>query len=404
MFFYIEKIESDGKKISTFKSFEDIGEVLEKLEAEGSTPLKIIRLPKIFSSIAEIFLKKRVKKEEIIEILENLHLIIKSGMPLQTGLEDMAKETENRDLKEILIDISLDLKNGHSLSHAVKKYENHFSPTIVNLIKIGEKTGELESTLKKGADFLSRIENIRKKAKQAMIYPSFAFFAIFGAMLVWILYVLPKIIETFKEMNIELPWITKAVISFSNYMQEYILFIFVFFVILFVLLKVIIKNSYKIRYKFSQLLLKIPILSKFIIYFNIAFFSEYLRLSVVSGLPIFDALKTLQENIRNEVFKKHIKEAIEKIARGSRISDALKGSKLYTPFTIRMIAVGEESGELEEQLKYISDFYYEKVDYMAQNVAKFIEPIVIIVLGLFMAMIMLALFGPVYDLVSKVAA
>jgi len=404
MIYIVEKIDSSGKKIKEIVYAENIEDIFKKIEYEHSIPINIFQLPSYLSFFAKFFLKKRIKKEEIIEVLENLHLVIKSGMPIQSGMEDIAKETQNKDLKEILNKISMEVKEGSSLSLAVSKYEKIFTPTIVNLIKIGEATGELQDTLKKGSEFLKRIENIKKKAKQALIYPSFAFLAIFGAMLVWILYVLPKIIETFKEMNIELPWITKAVISFSNFMQEYILLVAAIIFLMIFIFKLLLSKSYKFRYKFSQFLLKVPILSKFIQYFNIAFFSEYLRLSVASGLPIFDALKTLQENIKNEVFKKHIKDAIDKIAKGSRISDALKESNLYTPFTIRMIAMGEESGELESQLKYISDFYYEKVDFMAQNVAKFIEPIVIIVLGLFMAVIMLALFGPVYDLVSKVSA
>ncbi|WP_281951519.1 type II secretion system F family protein [Nitrosophilus kaiyonis] len=402
MFYIVEKIDTNGKKIKEVVKSSNIEEVLKKIENENAIPLNIFELPAFLSFFELLFSRKKIKKEDIIEILENLHLIIKSGMPIQAGLEDMAKESSNKDLKDMLIDISTSIKEGNSLSNSIRKYEKYFSPTIINLVKIGEATGELQSTLKKGADFLSRIENIKKKAKQAMIYPSFAFFAIFSAMLVWILYVLPKIIDAFKEMDVELPWITKAVISFSNFMQEYFFWILLFFIIAISGFIIFLKKNYKFRYKMSQLLLKTPVVSKFIIFFNIAFFSEYLRLSVVSGLPIFDALKTLQENIKNEVFKKHIENAIEKIAKGSRISDALKESNLYTPFTIRMIAMGEDSGALEEQLQHISDYYYEKVDYMAQNVAKFIEPIVIIVLGIFMAVIMLALFGPVYDLVSKV--
>jgi type II secretory pathway component PulF len=127
-----------------------------------------------------------------------------------------------------------------------------------------------------------------------------------------------------------------------------------------------------------------------------------MKLTISSGLPLLDGLNTLKENTNNEVYKQAIEEIIKDIESGKRISDAIKDVNLYPLFAVRMISMGEDSGELENQLTIISDFYYSKIDYLAQNLSKMIEPIMIFILGAFMAIIMLALFGPIYTLIGNI--
>lgn len=401
MLFFVTRIDAQGKKSFGLEVQNDIDLLITSLEKSGFIVLDLFQLPGFLSPLAELFSRGKVKREEVIEVLKNLHTIIKSGIPLFEGLKDLAKDAQSRYLRRALIAISADVGSGNSLSSSIQKYEKEFTPMIVNLIRIGEETGGLEETTRRGAEFLEKIENLKKKTKQALIYPSFALTAILGAMLVWLLYVLPKIVESFRSMDIELPWITKAVIAFSEFLSNYFLliavvvFVAVFFVVF------LIKKSKKARWRFHWLLIKIPIIGIIIRYFNIAFLSEYLRLSIASGLPAYDSLKTVGEAIGNEVYKENIAKSIESIASGIGLSKGLESAGLYTPFAVRMIAVGEQTGDLDVQLGNISDFYYTKVDYIAENISKIIEPVVIITLGLFMAVIMVALFGPVYDMMTK---
>jgi type II secretory pathway component PulF len=401
MIFLIKKIDKNGKTQIYLDSFRNIADAIEFIEAEGALPVTVQPVPKFISLFLAPFFKPKIKKEEIIEILDNFHLIIKSGIPIQSAIDDFIKESKNPYIKKMLRDISLSLQKGASLSNAVEKYKKFFSNIIVSLIKIGEKTGNLEITLKKGSEFLKKIEDIRKKVKQAMIYPSFAFTAIIVAMLVWLLYVLPKIVNLFKEMDVELPDITVFVMNFSNFLQKY--FFYLGFITVSIVLLLVFSLRYKkIKYFFDKMLLHIPIISKFIVYFNTAFFTEYMKLTISSGLPLLDGLNTLKENTNNEVYKQAIEEIIKDIESGKRISDAIKDVNLYPLFAVRMISMGEDSGELENQLTIISDFYYSKIDYLAQNLSKMIEPIMIFILGAFMAIIMLALFGPIYTLIGNI--
>ena len=401
MIFFIKKLDPNGKKISYFDSFEDIAEAVEYIEAEGSIPIEVKPIPKIFSPFLAVFLKPKIKKETIVELLENFYLIIKSGIPIQTAIEDMIKENKNPYIKKMLKDISITLQKGHSFSNALERYTKYFTKFIVSLIKIGEQTGNLETTLKNGAEFLKKIEDLKKRFKQAMIYPTFAFMAILGAMLVWLLYVLPKIIAFFKEMDVELPTLTVMVMNFSEFMQNYFVYFLVFFIFLIGVIAYSLKYE-KFKYFFDKTMLKVPLLNKFIVYFNSAYFSEYVKLTISSGLPLLEGLKTLQENTSNLVFKEAVEKIISDIQKGLSISEAIKNVKLYPLYMERMIAIGEDTGELENQLNLIGEYYHSKIDYMAQNISKVIEPALLIILAVFIAVIMLSIFGPLYTMIGKI--
>jgi type II secretory pathway component PulF len=172
---------------------------------------------------------------------------------------------------------------------------------------------------------------------------------------------------------------------------------FIAFIILF---SISYKKNRKFRFFIDKVLLKIPVIKQIISGFNIAFISEYLRLALVSGVPVFSALQTLIGNIKNEPFKRALEETKESVSKGSQISSALAKTGMFTPFTIRMISVGESAGSLDSQLELISTFYYERVDYFAENIGKVIEPVVLIFVGGFMALVIGGLMGPMYDLIS----
>jgi type II secretory pathway component PulF len=149
-------------------------------------------------------------------------------------------------------------------------------------------------------------------------------------------------------------------------------------------------------------MLKVPVIKQIISSFNMAFISEYLRLALVSGIPLSSALDTLRNNVSNELYKYALQGVSDDVTKGNQLSSAFVNTKLFAPFMTRMMGVGESSGTLEPQLELISEHYYEKVDYFAENIGKIIEPVVLIIVGGFMALIMLGLMGPIYDLVSNI--
>ena len=399
--FFIQSIATNGRRKFYFLQSEGYDKLIKRLERDKEVPLKITQMPKMISMILPD-VSKRVSADEVIELMDSLHLVIRSNLPIHQGLADLAQDSDNKRFKEMLYYIADVIDGGGSLYDAFKSYEKVVGKIILNLIQIGEQTGQLETTLKRASEFLKRVRDLKKKAKSALIYPAFALVATTAAMLVWLLYVLPKMTSLFKDMDVKLPTLTIWIIRVSDFLTNYIWYILITIVTLIITFIFLHKKYQKVRFFTDKMLLKIPAIKQVISGFNIAFIIEYLRLALISGVPIFDALQTLKTSVSNELFKKALIEATDEVSKGSQISQALGKTTMFTPFSIRMIAVGESTGDLDAQFETISTYYYEKVDYYAENMGKFIEPAVLIFVGGFMALIIAGLISPMYDLISQV--
>ncbi len=400
MHFFVKTITKEGKTAFNFIESSNYGTLLKKLKEDESIPVSISQISPLVSKFIPSS-RKKVSGNEVVELMESLHLVIKSGLPLYEGLHDLAKESDNKQFKDMLLYIANAVNSGQSLSTAFEAYKKVIGTIILNLIKIGEDTGQLELTLKRAAEFLKRTIALKKKAKGALIYPTFAFVAVFGAMMVWMIYVLPQMLDLFKSMDIKLPPLTLGIIATSNFFSAYWMHMIVFIVLFIVGFKIAHKKYQKVRLFTDKMVLKIPVIKQIVSGFNIAFIAEYLRLALISGVPIFNALQSLEENLKNEVFKEALQIATDEVRKGSQISTAFSKTGVFTPFTIRMIGVGESSGSLDSQLNLISEHYYERVNYFAENIGKVIEPVVLIFVGGFMALVIAGLMGPMYDLISE---
>jgi type II secretory pathway component PulF len=400
MHFLVNGINDEGKQSLDIHESSDYDTLLERLDAKDIIASSITKIPEFIVPFIPRGGKK-ITSDDVVELMENLHLVIKAGLPLHQGIMDIAQDSENKRFKAMIEQIAFDINRGKSLSEAFVIYEKVVGVMILNLIRIGEETGELETTLKRGAEFLKRTTQLKKKAKSALIYPSFSFVAVMGAMLVWMIYVLPQMTELFKEMDVVLPPITIFMMGLSEFLANYIGYMLLGLFIFIIIFKASHKKNKKIRIYTDKLILKIPVIKQIVSGFNIAFISEYLRLALVSGVPVFSALGTLKNNINNELFKEALKSATEDVSKGSQLSMAFSKTKIFTPFMIRMMSVGESAGTLDYQLEIISKYYYEKVDFFADNIGKIIEPVVLFIVGGFMALVMVGLMGPMYDLVSN---
>ncbi|HUH42203.1 MAG TPA: type II secretion system F family protein [Sulfurimonas sp.] len=401
MHFIVLSINREGRRGFDFIKATNEVVLMKTLDRNMALPLKIVQLPTSISWILPSF-KTKVSPDEVIEIIESLYLITKSGLPLYQGILDLTEDSDNKAFNNMLFEIADNINRGKPLSEAFEEYKNVVSVMILNLIKIGEETGQLEFALKRAASFLRRINDLKKRAKSALIYPAFAFFAITVAMLVWMVYVLPQMTELFKEMSIELPFMTVVVMNISNFLSSYIVHLIVAMIIFIILFKFSYKKYQKLRMYIDKLMLSIPVIKNVISSFNTAFISEYLKLALISGIPIIRAMNTLNKNIKNELYQKALKDATKDVEKGTQLSSAFLKTKMFSSFTTRMISVGESAGTLDAQFDIISSHYYAKVDYFADNIGKIIEPVVLIIVGGFMAVVMISLMGPMYDLISSV--
>ena len=400
-YFFVSAKMENGKRLFSVFEVRDFDMLLDELALEELIPQKIIAVP---PALGKLLVEKsgKVSTDNVIELLENLHLVVKSGLPIYRGIMDLAQDTVDKRYKTMLKHIAKKINAGYSLEFALDFYRRSVGDIVLNLVGIGERTGQLEMTLRRAAEFLKKTTALKRKAKQALIYPSFAFVAVFIAMLVWMIYVLPQMTQLFKEMNIELPGITLAVIAVSDFLQENFFYLAGGIVFIIFLMIFSYRKSSQFRFYLDSAVLKIPIVSQIVKGFNIAFISEYLRFGIESGIPIVENLDSLRKNISSEVYRQALDSALESIQQGHQLSESLKKTGIMTPFVIRMLATGEETGSLDSQLEAVSDYYYERVEYYAENIGKIIEPVILILVGGFMVLVMTSIMGALYDLLSNV--
>ncbi len=401
-YYSVKAVDNAGRVVSRAIEADNEVQLLSFLEFLNLTPVKVSQRPDILGKVQRALHFRRIKRKDLIDLFENLHLLAQSGVPLGVGLWDLAEDMDNPAIKDMLQDVAYRIQSGLSISDAMARYENVLGAIAVNLIRIGEETGSLDRVFKDISEHYARVEDFVGKVKQALIYPAFALVTITTALLFWLVYVLPKLAELFKGLNVKLPTITIMVLNVSEFVKEYVLFILAFLILFLALFFILRKKNERFRYATDKLMLKIPIINMILYNFNYAFFSEYMRLMVSAGVSLYETLLILQESFHNRVFKRAMATMKESVSAGNSISDSMRRTKLFPSLMVRMIAVGEEAGGLDNQLDYLARYYYNKLDYITQNIAKIIEPVIIITVGLFMAIIMVSLLLPIYDLISQI--
>jgi type II secretory pathway component PulF len=224
-----------------------------------------------------------------------------------------------------------------------------------------------------------------------------------GAFTFWMVAVMPSLVLTFQSFDVELPVVTRAIIATYDFMKANALPIVIGIIAFIVIFIVLRKKIEQFRIATDRLTLKMPVVGITLSYYNYAFVAEYTRLMVAAGLPLFQALGILGDSMKNMVFKLGVSHTREAIGAGKTFSGAVAEQQLFSPLVIRMISVGEQTGSLESQLDYVSKYYYSKVDYISENIASLIQPILTVVLGFFLIIIMLGFLSPISDMVTGIS-
>lgn len=396
--YQIKLLDDSGTVKTKLVEMDDDADISTYVGGFGANVISVKKVPAYYRYFK---FGKKIKTQEIIEVLDNLHMIVRSGLPVNSGIMDLAEDAENPALADVLNEMSYRIQTGMTLSKAMGKFENVFTGLVVNLVRIGEETGRLDETLKNAAEHLRRMSDLKTKTKSALIYPSFSFVAMIGAMTFWLVVVMPKMMEAFKSFNIELPPTTRFIMWLSSFMQSYILLIIALTIGAVVLHFTMRKGNEEYRYYTDRLLTKMPVFGYIVKNYNFAFIAEYIKLMITAGLPLYTSLGIMEDSLGNMVYKRSMSGAREMIATGHSFSAALAEQKLYPKVITRMVAIGEQTGNLDDQLGNVATYYYYKVNTIAANISKMIEPIVIGVVGVFMLVIMVGLMGPIFTLISS---
>ncbi len=397
--FRYKAVNETGKTLKGFVKAENYADAVNFLTMRNFYILSISEMPRFLTPFIS-FLSRKIKNIYLIEFARNLSIMLKAGIPLVTALSDIAESIIKERFKRVVSDIASLIEKGIPFSEAVSMHKEVFPPVVQYLIKIGEETGQLDRSLDEIANYFQRIEDLRTAIKRALIYPVFATVVSFGAVVFWLVYVLPKIVSAMKDMGVAIPFITQMLVktgsflSNSFYLLPFIPLIFFFSTSLF-------KRSERLRWIRDYFSLRLPIIKQ--IFYNraVALFCEQMRILTAAGVPVDSAFDMTAEAVNNEQMKTAIKNAKEKIITGERIAQSLKEEKIFPGMVIRLIDIGETSGNLEEQLGFLNNYYTARLQEYSVRLGKILEPMVILFIGVFFAIIFISLLGPIYDLVTK---
>jgi type II secretory pathway component PulF len=399
MFSY-RAIDTNGLMINGNIDAENIDDARGNLMSGGLSVISIRKARRLLSRLGVRQSPGRVKRRDIVELVRNVGVTLKAGITILDALDDVGQTAENKALKNAVYDIRDRVTSGSTLSDAFNAHARLFPDILIRMIRIGEETGRVELSLLDVADHLQRIEDLADMVKRALMYPVFVLFTTGGALLFWLIYVMPKLLKVIADMGVELPLITRVMFSVSDFFQTRWYLFPVAAVALIIGLKLATGRE-GLRYYLDLAKLKIPIVKLFVHNKYLASFAEQMKIMTSAGITIDRSFVIVSNSVGSEVFRRAIMAVKEKISAGSRISEAIKEHAIFPRMVVRMIDVGEASGNLADQFAFLSGFYFKKLDDVTEKLGKMIEPIMMTIVGIIFALMIMGILLPVYDLVSK---
>lgn len=373
-----------------------VTQIKQEKEAAAAAPKKAAGPKFVFG---------RIKLAHLAMFCRQLATLINAGVSLVRALSVLEKQTPSPRLAQIIHEVAQKVQEGMSFSRALADYPKVFSNLFVGLVRAGEVGGVLDETLDRMATFLEKDLELRRKVKSAMTYPTIVTIFAIGVVVFLCTFVVPKFMKLFEELELkpeEFPIVTRMLKAFSDFLLTkwwMVLIGVALFAIAF--LNYIRTRTGKKQYDWLKL--HVPILGPINHMVALARFARTFGTLINSGVPILQAMDTCAEAIGNDIVAKAIMDARMAVREGSRIADPLENSKLFPPMVVHMIAVGEETGSLDQMLQKIADFYEGEVDARLESLAATIEPVLIVLLGGVVLFIILSVFMPLITIINKLS-
>ncbi len=404
-FFAYKARNPQGQLIQGVLEGADSGALADQLFSSGNTPLEIAptNAPRLDSGSSWL---TRVTREKIRSIdvqlfSRQMYTLLKSGVPIMRGLAGLQESAINKSFKVVLGDIRESLDAGRDLSTTMRRHPGVFSPFYLSMVRVGEMTGRLEEIFLRLFDHLEFERMMRERIRTAMRYPTFVVIAMGVAITVINLFVIPAFAKVYAGFNAELPLMTRILIFFSNFMVQFWPLMLVMLAAGVVAFRMYIATR-RGRYRWDALKLRFPIVGKIVLKGSLARFARSLALATKSGVPIVQGLVVVAQTVDNAYLASRITMMRDGIERGESILRTAVTTGVFTPIVLQMIAVGEETGELDSLMDEIAQMYEREVDYELKTLSSQIEPILIVGLGVLVLVLALGVFLPIWDL-GKVA-
>jgi type IV pilus assembly protein PilC len=340
---------------------------------------------------------KRVKLRDLVQMFVHLEQLQKAGVPLLDSLADVRDTTESTRLRDVMGDIYSEVSEGSSLSAAVAKHPTIFEPIFVSLISAGEETGNLTDSFVQLIKHLKWTDAMNSKVKKATRYPKILLVVVIGVIWMMMSYVVPSVVGFLTEMGRELPFVTTSLIATSDFFGAYFLYIIAAIIASYIFLVVARGMSEEFRYRTDYIALRAPVIGITIRKIALSRFCQTFAVLFISGLEILKCLEAAKQTAGNLVLVAALESVKTQVQEGSPLSVAMQNSGEFPSLVVRMVRIGEESGNLTSVLEQVTEFYDKDVNETVDGMIAMIEPTLTVVLGGFILWIAAAVFGPIYD-------
>jgi type IV pilus assembly protein PilC len=401
--FAYEALDKGGKQVKGVIEAQSEEVIIEKLRGMGFYPTKVVQHK---TNAAEMDLLAlpilrnifhRIKTKHVMTFSRQLATLIDAGLPILRSLAILEEQVESVVFKAKIAEMSKDIESGSSLSEAMAKHNRVFDKLYINMVRAGEVGGVLEAVLNKVADFLEKRQALKGKVKSAMTYPVVVMVLAFGIVTFILVKIMPKFTEIFVQLGAELPWLTQKLVDASDIMINKTHYVVIGGVLFFFAFKYTYRTPQG-KYIMDAASLKIIVFGELIKKVSIARFAGTLATLITSGVPILQAIDIVRETSGNEVVSRAMDQVYASVKDGESIHEPLAKCKVFPPLVVHMVAVGEETGAIDQMLNKVAEAYEREVDDTVNALTSILEPVLIVFLGVIVGTIVVALYLPLFNL------
>ncbi len=392
-----EGVDKQGKKVKGEMEAASVALVNTSLRRQGINPLKV---GKRRGSLFQI--KKKIKPKDIALFTRQLSTMLISGIPIAQAFDIVGKGHENPSVQKLVSSIKQDVESGTSLTQALGKYPLYFDALYCNLVAAGEQAGILDNILDKLATYKEKIEAIKGKIKSALFYPTAVVVVAFIITAVLLVFVIPQFESLFKGFGADLPALTKMVVALSRGFQDWWWAIVGSIVGTVVATAYSYKRSLAMQHTLDRTLLRVPIIGEIVKKATIARFARTLATMFAAGVPLVEALDSVAGAAGNRVYYEGTLAIKNDVSTGMQLQASMNATGLFPNMVIQMVAIGEESGELDSMLSKVADFYEREVDDAVAGLSSLLEPIIMVFLGVVIGGLVVAMYLPIFKIAASV--
>lgn len=391
-------VDKRGKEKRGSLEAETRERALEQLKAEGLIPVSVREQGALNKEI-DFSIGKKVKPRDLSVFCRQFVSITQAGVPMKEALQMLSEQTENKWLKRAISEVLLNVEKGNTLADSMRSPPDIFPPMLVNMVEAGEQSGSLEMAFSRMAVHFEKEAKLKATIKKATIYPIILVIAAIGVIAVMLLFVIPIFIDMFADLDIEMPAITMFVMNSSKWMTSH------WYVVLAIIVGVVV--AYKLIYRTTQgrltidrIKMKMPLFGKLTVKTACSQFARTMSTLLMSGISTIDALETTSKIVNNIHYTNAMLKAREEVMKGVPLSEPLEASGIFPPMVYHMTGIGEETGNVEEMLEKMADYYDEEVEMTTQSVLAAMEPIIILFMALIIGTLVIAVISPIASMYS----